>query len=70
VEEGLRHAPAATLRLLRVIAASAELFPAFPASVLSLALFEAAYVAEIVRSGVQSIERGQWAATLGLNSLR
>jgi polar amino acid transport system permease protein len=41
---------------------------AFISGVLCLAMFEAAYVAEIVRAGVQSVPRGQWeaAASLGL----
>ncbi len=41
----------------------------FPAAVLALSLFEGAYVAEIFRSGILSVERGQIeaAASLGLN---
>ncbi|MEZ5860962.1 MAG: amino acid ABC transporter permease [Geminicoccaceae bacterium] len=42
---------------------------AFVAAVICLAMFEGAYVAEIIRSGIQSIPRGQWeaAASLGLS---
>jgi len=42
--------------------------PAFATAILTLALIEGAYVAEIVRAGVQSVEAGQWdaAAALGL----
>lgn len=41
----------------------------FPAAVLALSLFEGAYVAEIFRSGILSVERGQIeaAASLGLS---
>ena len=40
----------------------------FVAGLLCLALFEAAYIAEIVRAGIESIPRGQWeaAASMGL----
>ena len=40
----------------------------FAASALTLAIYEGAYVTEIVRAGIQSLERGQWEAgqSLGL----
>ena len=45
-------------------------FPALASGVIVLALFESAFVAEALRAGIQSIERGQWeaAAALGLRS--
>lgn len=41
----------------------------FIAATFALALYEAAYITEIVRAGIQSIERGQWEAgdSLGLS---
>jgi polar amino acid transport system permease protein len=55
--------------LLTFLFASPPLFSAFLSALITLALFEGAYIAEIVRSGVQSIERGQWEAShaLGLS---
>lgn len=46
-----------------------RLLNAFVSGVLCLALFEAAYIAEIVRGGIQSIDKGQWeaAAAMGLS---
>ncbi len=43
----------------------------FLAAVTAISLYSGAYFAEIVRSGIQSIERGQWDASkaLGLNYL-
>lgn len=43
-------------------------FPALLSGVIVLALFESAFVAESLRAGIQSVERGQWeaAAALGL----
>ena len=42
----------------------------FTAAVLALALFEGAYASEILRSGIVSLDRGQWeaAASLGMGS--
>jgi polar amino acid transport system permease protein len=54
--------------LLRVLFAPPALLVPFLSALLTLALFEGAYITEIVRSGIQSIEAGQWeaAAALGL----
>ena len=38
------------------------LFTNFLSGLICLALFEAAYITEIVRAGIQSIDRGQWEA--------
>ena len=42
----------------------------FIAAVFTLALFEAAYIAEIVRAGINSIEVGQWQAARALGMKR
>jgi len=44
------------------------MFSQFLSGVITLGLFQGAYIAEIVRAGIQSIDRGQWeaAAALGL----
>ncbi len=48
-----------------------RLFPSMISGVIVLALFESAFVGEIVRSGIQSIDRGQREAarTIGLSKL-
>lgn len=48
-----------------------RLFPSLLSGVIVLALFESAFVGEIVRSGIQSIERGQREAarTIGLSAI-
>jgi polar amino acid transport system permease protein len=45
-------------------------FPEFLSAVLTLALYEGAYITEIVRAGIQSVDKGQWEAaySLGLSS--
>jgi polar amino acid transport system permease protein len=49
-----------------------KLFVNFVTGLMCLALFEGAYVTEIVRAGIESIEQGQWEAgrSLGLSHLR
>jgi polar amino acid transport system permease protein len=45
-------------------------FPRFLSAVVTLALFEGAYIAEIVRAGIQSVETGQWEAATALGMSR
>lgn len=44
--------------------------PAFLSAVLTLALFEGAFIAEIVRAGIESVPRGQWEAASALGFTR
>lgn len=48
-----------------------NLLPSFASGVICLALFEGAYVAEIVRAGIVGVEKGQWEAarSVGLRPL-
>jgi polar amino acid transport system permease protein len=45
--------------LLETVLAPAGLLTAFLSAVLTLSIFEGAYITEIVRAGIQSIDRGQ-----------
>lgn len=44
--------------------------PAFVSAMITLAVFEGAYITEIVRSGIESIEKGQWEAAFALGLSR
>ncbi len=63
--------PPALLPLAEFCLGPAGQMPAFLTAVVTLGLIEGAYMAEIVRAGVQSIEAGQWDAAhaLGLTRL-
>jgi polar amino acid transport system permease protein len=58
--------------LIGVLCGDPRLFVNFITGLMCLALFEGAYVTEIVRAGIESIEKGQWEAgrSLGLSHLR
>ena len=46
--------------------------PRFLSALITLALFEAAYIAEIVRAGIESVDKGQWeaSASTGMSRLQ
>ncbi len=46
-----------------LVLAPPEQFPVFLSGVLILGLYEGAYVTEIVRAGLEGVERGQWEAS-------
>jgi len=56
--------------LFEIFFAPPALFSAFMSALLTLSLLEGAYIAEIVRSGIQSVERGQWEASKALGLSR
>ena len=49
-----------------------KMFTQFLSGVITLGLFQGAYIAEIVRGGIQSVDKGQWeaAAALGLSRIQ
>ena len=53
-----------------VISGGLNLSPEFATLLFGLVVYTAAFIAEVVRAGIQSVERGQWEAAraLGLNS--
>jgi polar amino acid transport system permease protein len=66
VEAFIRSRSAATQAVLSVLAAEKSLFTQFVSGVLTLAFFEGAYLAEVFRAGIDSIERGQREAAFAL----
>lgn len=57
-------------QLATIFVAPPAQLPAFLSAVVTLALFEGAYLTEIVRAGVQSVPQGQWEAAYALGLSR
>jgi len=68
IEQIFRQSPEHLRQLLSLLFAEPGLITPFLSGVLTLALFQGAYIAEIVRAGIQAIDSGQWEAgrALGL----
>ncbi|EPR44794.1 polar amino acid ABC transporter, inner membrane subunit [Desulfovibrio sp. X2] len=66
VDELMRSLPRGAAGVLSVVAAPPDRFASFLSAVLTLALYEGAYIAEIVRAGIESVPRGQWEAAYAL----
>ena len=66
VDELVRASSARTQQILTWLFAAPARFPAFLSAVLTLSLYEGAYMTEIIRAGIQSIEKGQWEASYAL----
>ena len=67
LEPFLRAASPSTIAVVEAIAGPRQLVPAFVSAAICLALFEAAYIGEIVRAGIESVEREQWEAARSLS---
>ena len=66
VEDFVRSRPDSVKDVLALLFASPQRFTAFASGVITVAIFQGAYITEIVRAGIQSIERGQWEASYAL----
>ena len=60
----------ATIAVMEVLFGPIELFTNFLAGLICLAVFEGAYITEIVRAGIQSIGKGQWEAARAIGLSR
>lgn len=63
IEEFYRGATPALQEQLAFLTARPELITPFLSGILTIGLFQGAYITEIVRAGIQSIDKGQWEAS-------
>ena len=68
--EIISAAPVWLQRCLELSLAPVDQLEAFLAAVMTLALFEGAYIGEIVRAGINNVESGQWEAARALGMRR
>jgi polar amino acid transport system permease protein len=66
VEAFIRSRPENVKAILAVLFAQESLFVQFVSGVFTIAFFEGAYITEIVRAGIESVERGQNEAAYSL----
>ena len=69
IEEAVLSRSPAFRRLISILFIRPQLLTEFLSAVLSIAIYEGAYITEIVRAGIESIPKGQWEAgyTIGLS---
>lgn len=69
LDEFIRSAGGTTLGIISLLFGNPDMFPSFVSAIITLAIFEGAYITEIVRSGIESVDKGQWEAShaLGLS---
>jgi polar amino acid transport system permease protein len=69
VDEFVRARSETTQQIVSFLFAPPDRLKGFLSGVITVAVFQGAYITEIVRAGIQSIDRGQWEAayTLGLS---
>ncbi|MCK5914487.1 MAG: amino acid ABC transporter permease [Desulfuromusa sp.] len=70
IGEQIATAPEWLQKMSRLLVAPSDQLEAFIAAVMTLALFEGAYIGEIVRAGINNIETGQWEAARALGMRR
>ncbi len=70
IREAVSAAPPVLRGAVESLLAPADQLEAFVAAIVTLALFEGAYIAEIVRAGIESIDSGQWRAAEALGMRR
>jgi len=70
IGERIAAAPEWVQKTSQLLVAPPDQLEAFIAAVMTLALFEGAYIGEIVRAGINNIETGQWEAARALGMRR
>ena len=66
VEAFVRSSSPDTQKVLGFFFSPPNLFTAFLSGMFTIAVFQGAYITEIVRAGIQSISKGQWEASYAL----
>jgi polar amino acid transport system permease protein len=66
VDDFVRGRSETTQHIISFFFAEPAMLTAFLSGVITVAVFQGAYITEIVRAGIQSIDKGQWEAAYAL----
>jgi len=67
IDDFLRSASPQTRQLFEILFAPPAFASAFVSALFTLAVFEGAYITEIIRAGIESVEKGQWEAASSIS---
>ena len=69
LEEAILRSTPAFQRFIAILFIEPKLFTEFLSAAISIAIYEGAYITEIIRAGIESISQGQWEAahSIGLS---
>ncbi len=70
IEEWIRESSEIEQAVIRQLFCEPGRLPAFLAAIITLAVFEGAYISEIIRAGIQGVDREQWEAAHALGLTR
>ena len=70
IDDLVRESSEQVQSIINLLFCKPEQFPAFTAATITLAVFEGAYMTEIIRAGIQGVERQQWEASYALGLTR
>ena len=70
LDEFINSAGDYTLGIISVLFGKPAMFQAFLSAIVTLAIFEGTYITEIIRAGIESIDKGQWEASYALGFSR
>jgi len=70
IDQAARNASPLVQRILALFLSKPARLTAFLSAVITLGIYEGSYIAEIIQSGIRSVDKGQWEAgySLGLSS--
>jgi polar amino acid transport system permease protein len=70
IDAFLRSSSPETQRVFTLLFAPPAYASAFVSALFTLAVFEGAYITEIIRAGIESVEKGQWEAAISISLSR
>ncbi len=70
IDDLVRNSGEQTLAIINLLFCQPEQLSSFTAAVITLSIFTGAYITEIIRAGIQGVERHQWEASFALGLTR